>query len=42
MEEIVLPSDLFYPIEKIIQITYMHLDVKENNPYTQAFKRRPG
>ncbi len=39
MEEIVLPSDLFYPIDKIIQITYMHLDVKENNPYTQAFQK---
>ena len=27
------------PDNKIIQITYMHLDVKENNPYTQAFKK---
>lgn len=27
------------PSGKKIQITYMHLDIKENNPYTQAFKK---
>lgn len=27
------------PDNKIIQITYMHLDVKEKNPYTQIFTK---